>query len=337
MGRVIKSPLDGTEVINFVGTTTDQNSGSTTVQDIANLANTGIPQINSNEVQAAPYTGVELPTGVGVNIGDTKTVQFSDGTVVNYTWDGSAWVANFYNPPTNKLFPDIYGKNVRIATGIIRPSVDVSGNVTWYLLNDADHEPVFFNTVSTPNPNVIRVIHPPVTKVLTFLVVADESLQRFGVIAGANVGLSYADISLSARYQNRQILEYNGSSWSNTGVVFGSAVNSGNRIIFTSPSGGFQNAEFTYANVSAIYAGTNNRVLRQVYSGVGYFQTIYELVDPVSGTAVAPDTNDKIILFNPDVNVRLNTQTTNTNHQFEKHVYEGSLLPNLWVIAVYVE
>lgn len=47
---------------------------------------------HSNETQVVPYTGVELPTTLGVNIGDTKTVQFSDGTVVDYTWDGAAWV-----------------------------------------------------------------------------------------------------------------------------------------------------------------------------------------------------------------------------------------------------
>jgi hypothetical protein len=97
MSREIKSPLDGTEVINFVGTTTDQNSGSTTVQDIADLAGGGSSQIQSNETIAAPYTGVELPSVAGVNVGDTKTVKFNDGTVVNYTWDGSVWGLDFVN------------------------------------------------------------------------------------------------------------------------------------------------------------------------------------------------------------------------------------------------
>lgn len=49
----------------------------------------------SFETQAIPYTGVELPLTNGVNIGDTNSTQFSDGTVVNYTWDGSSWVFNF--------------------------------------------------------------------------------------------------------------------------------------------------------------------------------------------------------------------------------------------------
>jgi hypothetical protein len=50
---------------------------------------------HSNETQAIPYTGVELPTTPGINIGDTNSTQFSDGTVVNYTWDGTAWVVDF--------------------------------------------------------------------------------------------------------------------------------------------------------------------------------------------------------------------------------------------------
>lgn len=48
----------------------------------------------SNETQAVPYTGVELPTTAGVNIGDTKTVKYSNCKVVNYTWNGSSWVYN---------------------------------------------------------------------------------------------------------------------------------------------------------------------------------------------------------------------------------------------------
>jgi hypothetical protein len=52
-------------------------------------------QVQSNDTQAVPYTGVEVPSVAGVNIGDTKTVQFSDGTVVNYTWNGTAWVKDF--------------------------------------------------------------------------------------------------------------------------------------------------------------------------------------------------------------------------------------------------
>ena len=49
--------------------------------------------VKSHTVQneAVPYTGTELPSIAGVNVGDTTTSKFSDGTVVNYTWNGTAW------------------------------------------------------------------------------------------------------------------------------------------------------------------------------------------------------------------------------------------------------
>jgi hypothetical protein len=59
-------------------------------------------QVQSNDTQTAPYTGVELPTLAGVNTGDTKSVKFNDGTVVNYTWNG-AWVKDFVEEPFNPI------------------------------------------------------------------------------------------------------------------------------------------------------------------------------------------------------------------------------------------
>jgi hypothetical protein len=51
--------------------------------------------VHSNETQAIPYTGTELPVIAGVTVGDTTDIQFSDGTVVSYTWDGTAWIPDF--------------------------------------------------------------------------------------------------------------------------------------------------------------------------------------------------------------------------------------------------
>lgn len=52
-------------------------------------------QVQLFDTQAVPYTGVELPTAPGINIGDTNSTQFNDGTVVNYTWDGVNWIPKF--------------------------------------------------------------------------------------------------------------------------------------------------------------------------------------------------------------------------------------------------
>jgi hypothetical protein len=83
------------------GATLISESGETWVwNEVTDLwvlltSGSGSSQVQSNETIAAPYTGVELPTTPGVNIGDTKTVKYNDGTVVNYTWDGTNWVVNF--------------------------------------------------------------------------------------------------------------------------------------------------------------------------------------------------------------------------------------------------
>lgn len=47
------------------------------------------------EVRTIPFTGVEVPTTPGVNIGDTKSVYFTSGETVHYTWDGSNWILEY--------------------------------------------------------------------------------------------------------------------------------------------------------------------------------------------------------------------------------------------------
>ena len=61
------------------------------------IKTTAYTKVHSNEVSANPYTGVELPTTIGVHNGDTVSVQFSDGTIVDYTFNGTIWEVNFAN------------------------------------------------------------------------------------------------------------------------------------------------------------------------------------------------------------------------------------------------
>ena len=51
--------------------------------------------MHTNQIETVPYTGTELPSIAGVNVGDTTDAQFTDGTVVSYTWDGAAWIPDF--------------------------------------------------------------------------------------------------------------------------------------------------------------------------------------------------------------------------------------------------
>lgn len=280
------------------------------------------------------YTGVELPLITGINEGDTCTAKFIDGTICAYTYNGDDWVLIFSKEPTSKLFPSEKAENIRFATAIIRPVIDLLGNVTWIILAGSDHGSLFFAGISTPNSSIIRISYPETSLIYSFYISCDETFQKYGIVGGASVGLSYADISLTTQYQLRQIITYNGASWSNAGVVFCNAVNSGNNIVITaSPT--LSLGEYTYANTPAMYAGTNNRIIRQVYSGLGYGQTIYQLINPVTGITEAPNANDIIILWNPKTSIQLNTQTINTNSGLERHIYDADYLPNLWIIGIY--
>jgi len=289
----------------------------------------------SNYNPSLPLAGWTQPTPLE---GATATIQFAGGTEVNYTSDGITWNVNFTQPPTSNIFPDSYGQNVRMGTAIIRPTVDGGGNVTWSFVDDADHDPVFFNSISTPNSQVVRLGYPATTKVLSCHVTTDDHTFRYGITAGASVGLSSLDIRFSAVFQTRQISSFNGTSWSSTGQVFtSSVVNSGNTIVVNRASSGFANIESAYADTYAMYAGTNNRVLRAVITGLGYFQNKYELVDPTTGTVATPISGDAVILFNPNYNRTLNTQSVNSGYELEKHIYDNSLLPNYFVTAIFVE
>jgi len=195
----------------------------------------------------------------------------------------------------------------------------------------------FFTSINTPNNQIVRLGFPTSSKVLTCHITTDDHTFRYGVTAGASVGLSSLDIRFSAVFQTRQISSFNGTSWSSTGQVFTtSVVNSGNTIVVNRSSSGFANIESAYADTYAMYAGTNNRVLRGVTSGLGYFQNKYELIDPTTGSVAAPIAGDTIILFNPNYNRLLNTQTTNSGYELEKHIYDNSLLPNYFVTAIFV-
>ena len=72
-----------------------KDTGDIYVWDGANYVTSDNSIISINSTQNVPYTGVELPVDDGITVGDTSTVQFNDGTIVFYTWDGNAWVVDF--------------------------------------------------------------------------------------------------------------------------------------------------------------------------------------------------------------------------------------------------
>ncbi len=77
-----------TSVDNSVDIIPSVNPDGSTNYDLGVKAHT-------NQIESVVYTGTELPSVAGVNIGDTTDAQFLNGTVVSYTWDGTTWVQDF--------------------------------------------------------------------------------------------------------------------------------------------------------------------------------------------------------------------------------------------------
>jgi hypothetical protein len=99
--------------------------------------------------------------------------------------------------------------NIKMLAGVIR---NTGG--TWSFLNDADHVPLRLTSISQPSSSIVRIGYDKTyPKVISLLVVPDETYTRNGVIAGASVGLSDANIEL---YQNKTVngyIRYDGSGW----------------------------------------------------------------------------------------------------------------------------
>lgn len=69
----------------------------------------------------------------------------------------------------------------------------------WDWINDANHRPTGFGVVTQPDAFTVRVAYlSPITKISTFVVGADDALQAQGLIAGADVGTTFANILMSA-------------------------------------------------------------------------------------------------------------------------------------------
>jgi hypothetical protein len=250
------------------------------------------------------------------------------GNTISSTGGGSA---------SDSIFGGIYDSKVRTYTGVLR--VELSGNnIVWSLLDDADHDVVGFTSVTTPTNTLVRLNYPAFSKILNFQISLDETLQARGISAGATVGLNNADILFTGRFNPRMQWNFNGSTWGiglNSGNFISTISNSGNNIVITrigsGPSYLGSNSEASYISYPVQYAGTNNRIIRYVTSGIGYDQTIVQLVDPTTGNDVAPNSSDKLIIWGDVPSVSISTQTVNNSSSLEKYFWNGTGTTNFWV------
>lgn len=234
------------------------------------------------------------------------------------------------------MFGGTYGEDkVRIGCCIPRPSRSGT-TVTWSLLNDADHAPVFFTSCEAAG-TVLTLNHPEVVKILTLMVCMDDHLGKFGLISGHGSGLTATTLTLTAtNIVQRCILTSNGSAWSKAGDTgwVGTVTHGTSNLltrIATVPNSGSN----YYCDVPLIYAGTNNRYVRQVYGGVGNYQTNFQLIDPTDGTAKTPDSSDLVIAWNPYQTQQLSLVNAPAG-SINQDIFDDASSPNLWVIAAFV-
>lgn len=228
------------------------------------------------------------------------------------------------------LFGPSFGDRIRIATAIVKPTI--TGNaVGWTFINDAEHATVFFNSIATPTGTVLRIGYPPVSQVLLAIATGDETMVKFGTTIGASVGLSHLDLTLSAQFLERQYLTYfTGATWANSQNIFATNTIAGTVTTVTSDATGTADRDDQFGHIPFEYCGTLPKMVRGVFSGLGYRQSKFELVSLVTGLVVAPDVGDRVALTNPSTTHLLSTVTPSFA---ERHIYAGA--SNIFLLGMF--
>lgn len=136
------------------------------------------------------------PTLVAERIPDGKIGELTNLTTTSKTNVVSA--INEINAKTN---------NHKYLYGIIRPTSE-----GWTILSDSTHVPVNLDSVEISNGNLLIRHNHDFTKVNSFQITPDETFCKYGITAGASVGLNSSSIEL---YQN---LRAGGYIRTNTGT-----------------------------------------------------------------------------------------------------------------------
>jgi hypothetical protein len=96
-----------------------------------------------------------------------------------------------------------------------------SGSSYWQPISDANHNPHNVGTVTTSTTKIsIDYTSLGATAMGSFVVVPDETLAAAGIIAGASVTRTGADIYLSRPGRISDYVFYNGASWASFNSVF---------------------------------------------------------------------------------------------------------------------
>jgi len=180
--RTVENKLQESVSVKDFGAVGDYNTGSSSGTENSS---------DFNETIAAASGLIYVPSGSYKNsttAGSTITY-YGDGVV--YSGSGATLNNRYHRVGNIGGTPD---KN-HFSIGCIPRS---SGG-TFSLLDDAGHTPMNATSVTQPDAYTFRVNYSrTASKINTFIVGADDALAPYGVVAGGDVGTSYANVKAAA-------------------------------------------------------------------------------------------------------------------------------------------
>jgi hypothetical protein len=227
-----------------------------------------------------------------------------------------------------------------VAGGVIRayPIPVVGSIIPWAFIVDAGHDKNFFDSVKAQPSGAIRVYYPKVKKTLSFIAVGDEQLKYYQM--GASVDMAWADIFVSSLVTNGGELKGNNTKdWTRTGEitkwdVVRDSTSGLTKINITTPNGTVVTAD-DYAKLSITYTGTNQRLIKRQYSGMGIYNVGFYLTnlngDIIKGKS---DPNDRLVLNSNPTQKNLNCYSVQGDSSQLK-IFNTTA--NIWLSAQFIK
>lgn len=212
---------------------------------------------------------------------------------------------------------------VRYASCILRcdNNTTPSNPFTWTLLNDSQHEPLFFTGVSASSGSLV-VTYPACAQVMGFSVTTDETLAKAGIYCGASVGLSSAIIDAYMNFGTYGgYLRGTGTGTFFTAnediASFSTSFVSASEFLFNPPKPyGGTDASYgdLWRDATAVYAGPNDYHCQRLFTGLGSYAFRFQIVDN-TGTPIATNTTDDVVMITTTMakNVKLDLEENDTN------------------------
>jgi len=230
---------------------------------------------------------------------------------------------------------------IAFAAGVIRPTIPAQLNdpLVWNFLDepgDQSHTKIYFNGTVTASANVLTLVFPDATKVVSGVVNIDDSLVHKKVAFGTAMDTNAMIIECFYLYSFGPVITNNGTTWGTLNLGSGGTDAT---VAYDSLTG-----VITINDIPQICPSYNNNIVfgtkdpsltidahvRMVFQNLAVGQQKCQLVTsagvPIFGP---PDINWTLHMTGDDTPQPLIVDTLNTNNE---HILET--LSNLWVEAI---